>query len=180
LTTETLGGFFFDAYSEKDFKFAAILPEANLAVIGHWSKQGQLKYDAFAQLGFAAGPEFDLRLSLKGTTVSLAVDGHEVLGHVFNAVSVDGAFGLMSAAGKTSFDRVAVRTDDPAFSEDAVASATTSASAESSGTPSGTTTLEFAVRVLAAESWSEEDDESDEFAITEIPLDPDEEPDLLS
>jgi hypothetical protein len=182
LTAETLGGFFFDAYSEKDFKFAAILPEANLAVIGHWSKQGQLKYDAFAQLGFAAGPEFDLRLSLKGTTVSLAVDGHEVLGHVFNAVSVDGAFGLMSAAGKSSFDRVAVRTDDPAFSEDALASATASASAESSSATSGstTTTLDYAVRVLAAESWSEEDEESDEFAITEIPLDPDEEPDLLS
>jgi hypothetical protein len=181
LTAETLGGFFFDAYGEKDYKFAGILPEANLAVIGHWTKQGKLKYDAFAQIGFAAGPEFDLRVSLKGTTVSLAVDGHEVLGHVFNAVSVDGAFGLMSAAGQTSFDRVAVRTDDPAFSEDAVDGTAASASAESSSaTPeSTTTTLEYAVSVLAGESWSEEE-ESDAFEITEIPLDSDEEPDLLN
>jgi hypothetical protein len=54
-------------------------------------------------------------VSLTGTTASVSVDGHEVVGHVFNAVGVDGSFGLMTAAGSASFDSVSVRTDDPAL-----------------------------------------------------------------
>ena len=86
-------------------------------VIGHWSKSGTLTYDAVADLSFDAGPEYDLRVSLKGTTVSVSVDGHEVVGHVFNAVVVDGAFGLITAAGGASYDSVTVKTDDPAVGE---------------------------------------------------------------
>lgn len=47
--------------------------------------------------------------------MSVAVDGHEVLGHVFNAVVVDGAFGLLAADSGASFDSVRITTDDPAY-----------------------------------------------------------------
>jgi Ca2+-binding RTX toxin-like protein len=119
-TTDTLGGFFFDYYSERDYKLTAVLPGTNEVVIGHWGKNGTLKYDAIAELPFVAGPEYDMRVSLKGTTVSVAVKGgddvyHEVLGYVFYAVTVDGSFGLLSMDGQTSFDQFAMNTDDPAF-----------------------------------------------------------------
>ena len=39
------------------------------------------------------------------------------VGHVFNAVSVDGDFGLFSKDGSGSFDDVTVKTDDPVFLE---------------------------------------------------------------
>jgi hypothetical protein len=38
-----------------------------------------------------------------------------MVGHVFNAVNVDGDFGLLSKDGASSFDEVTVKTDDPAF-----------------------------------------------------------------
>jgi hypothetical protein len=37
------------------------------------------------------------------------------VGYVFNAVTVDGAFGLLSKDGQSAFDTVTVKTDDPAF-----------------------------------------------------------------
>ena len=118
-TTDSLGGFFFDYYGEQDYKFAGVLPDTDQVVIGHWTRSGSLVYDAVADLGFDAGPEYDLRVSLRGTTASVSVDGHEVVGYVYNAVGVDGAFGLMTAAGGTSFDSVTVRTDDPTLGEPA-------------------------------------------------------------
>jgi hypothetical protein len=38
-----------------------------------------------------------------------------MVGHVFNAVTVDGDFGLLSKDGASSFDEVTVKTNDPAF-----------------------------------------------------------------
>jgi Ca2+-binding RTX toxin-like protein len=116
LTTEAFGGFFFDHYGEQDYKFAAIAPAAGQVVIGHWSRGG-VALDAVADLPFATGAEVGLRVSLSGTTLSVAVDGHEVLGHVFNAVVVDGDFGLLARGGASSFDAAELRTDDVAFSD---------------------------------------------------------------
>jgi hypothetical protein len=115
LSSEGLGGFFFDHYGDQAYKFAGALPETSQVVIGHFTKNGALKYDAVADLPFALGQEFDLRVSLKGTTVSVAVNGHDVLGYTFNAVVVDGTFGLLSRHGGSSFDAITVATDDPAF-----------------------------------------------------------------
>ena len=62
-----------------------------------------------------------MALSLKGTTVdvSLKEEGkpnwQAMAGYVFNAVTVDGRFGLLAKEGSASFDTVTVRTDDPAF-----------------------------------------------------------------
>jgi hypothetical protein len=40
------------------------------------------------------------------------------VGYVFNAVVVDGSFGLLSKDGSSSFDTLMVKTDDPAFREE--------------------------------------------------------------
>ncbi len=109
------GGFFFDGYGDRDYKWVLVEPATDRVLIGHWGRNGTPSLDASASLGFDAGPDYDLRVSLKGTTVSVAVDGHEVLGHVFNAVVVDGAFGLLAADSGASFDSVRISTDDPAF-----------------------------------------------------------------
>ena len=45
----------------------------------------------------------------------MAVDGHAVLGHVFNALLVDGGFGLLAVDGAASFDAVTVETNDPVY-----------------------------------------------------------------
>ena len=115
LSAESLGGFFFDYYGEQDYKFAGIVPGADQVMIGHWSRQGVLEVDALADLGFSIGPEIDLTVALKGTTVSVNVDGHEVLGHAFYSVVVDGAFGLLTDGGASSFAFASMATDDPAF-----------------------------------------------------------------
>ena len=58
-----------------------------------------------------------LGFTLKGTTVSVTLNGSQVLGHVFNSLLVDGEFGIVTT-GTGSFDEVSVSTDDPAFQSD--------------------------------------------------------------
>ena len=58
------------------------------------------------------GADYQLEVTLKGTTVSVSIDGQAVLGHVFNAVVVDGDFGLITRDAASSFESVTVRTDD--------------------------------------------------------------------
>jgi hypothetical protein len=117
LSSGAFGGLFFDYYGEHDYKFAAIAPGSGQVVIGHWSRGSSVQIDAVADVPFATGADIDLRVSLKGTTASVSVNGHELVGHVFNAVVVDGDFGLLSRDGASSFDAVEMRTDDPAFAE---------------------------------------------------------------
>ena len=121
----TLGGVVFDHYPDGTYKFAGVLADTNQVVIGHVGKAGTVVYDAVANITFArpSNTDYTLRVSLQGATVSVAVLGgsgpnqtwYEVVGHVFNAVVVDGQAGLLSAGGASSFDAFAIRTDDPAF-----------------------------------------------------------------
>ena len=67
------------------------------------------------RFGIVAGEDYTLQVTLKGTTVSVALDGQVVLGHAFYAVTVDGGFGLMTLDGTSSFAIVTVSTDDPAY-----------------------------------------------------------------
>jgi len=50
--------------------------------------------------------------TLKGSTVSVAVDGYTVASYAYNALVVDGRFGLLSRGGVTSFDSVTVKSND--------------------------------------------------------------------
>jgi hypothetical protein len=115
LSTQASGGFVFDAYGPDEFKFVYANAQTGQVVIGHRTARSGWVIDASAARPVIAGTDFDLGMSLKGSTVSVMVNGQAVVGHAFNAVVVDGGFGVLSRNGSSSFDSVRVRTDDPAF-----------------------------------------------------------------
>jgi hypothetical protein len=127
VSPDTLGGVVFDYYTDGTFKFAGVLADTNQVVIGHVGKSGNIVYDAVADITFSlpSSDEYQLRVALQGATTSVAVLGgkgpnqtwYEVVGHAFNAVTVDGQAGLISVSGQSTFDDFAIRTDDPAFLE---------------------------------------------------------------
>ena len=113
--TETLGGLVFDAYGSADFKFVALMAESDQVVIGHHTALGQWVYDAVLGRAIDAGAEYELAVRLDGTRVHVALDGIALLDHAYNAVVVDGGFGLLTGTGGSSFDRVSFETSDPAL-----------------------------------------------------------------
>ena len=125
VNTSGVGGVVFDHYDAESYKFAAIAPETNQLVIGHRSAKTGMVYDATFDIGLTEGTDYILNVSLKGSTVSAsvksidAINWQGIVGHAFNAVTVDGGFGLLSLGGMSSFDQVTVKTDDPFFRDDA-------------------------------------------------------------
>ena len=63
----------FDYYGPTSFKFAAILEESNLVVIGHYTAKRGWSHDAVVDMDIKAGKDYDMGVSLKGTTVSVSV-----------------------------------------------------------------------------------------------------------
>ena len=132
--TDATTGIVFDYYGSDDFKYAGLSATGDTLVIGHL-KSGKWIVDASTDFDIESGVDYELALSLKGTTVdvSLKVAGAEnwqtKLGHLFNGVVVDGAFGLLAKEGTASFDTLTVKTNDPAFETDD-ASAMTAATSQ--------------------------------------------------
>jgi Ca2+-binding RTX toxin-like protein len=124
LSTGSIGGFVFDFYDESHFKFAAIDADNDVAVIGHYTAKSGWVVDASFGFLFEPGQDYELMLSLKGSTVFLAAKKAGVqywqamVSHVFNAVTVDGDFGLLSKDDSSSFDLAGVKTNDPAFRDE--------------------------------------------------------------
>jgi hypothetical protein len=114
ITTAGRAGIVFDRYADNTFKFAAIDAATDQVMIGHHTEQRGFVIDAVAPRTIGAGTAYELRVSLKGSTVSLVLDGQVLLGYVFNAATVDGGFGLM-ACNAATFDDVTVKTDDSAI-----------------------------------------------------------------
>jgi hypothetical protein len=121
LNTDGAGGVVFDYYGPTNFKFAAISVESSQIIIGHHTDKRGWSYDTMVEMDIEAGKDCDMAVSLKGTTVSVSVktagspNWQVIVGYVFNAVVVDGEFGLLTKDGNSSFDEVTVKTDDPAF-----------------------------------------------------------------
>ena len=113
--TSSLGGFVFDAYDLDEYKFVALDVAAQRIVVGQ-RKGGSIKIQASFSWALQAGVDYDVRIILKGTGVSITINGVAVGGYVFFAALVDGAFGLLAGGSGTSFDRFRVVTDDRAFS----------------------------------------------------------------
>jgi len=111
IRTEGSAGLVFDYYSDEDFKFVAMIAETDQLVVGHRTSKGWF-YDAIYSTEIDVGMDNDLTVSLKGTTVSVMLDGQAVLGHVFNSIVTDGDFGMLSRYGLSAFDYVTVKTDD--------------------------------------------------------------------
>jgi subtilisin-like proprotein convertase family protein len=115
LSTRDMAGLVFDQYGPDDFKFVALSATTNEVVIGHHTARHGWKVDAVVERTIESGYDYDLKITLKGTTISVALDGQAVLGYVFNALLVDGSFGLFTNHAASSFDVVTVQTDDPAY-----------------------------------------------------------------
>jgi hypothetical protein len=79
---------------------------------------------------------------LKGSTVSVALNGNVVLGFAYNAALADGGVGLLARGGAASFDTVTLKTNDAA-----VASQTVLLSA---GTVQVTAAAEPLIKTMAA------------------------------
>ena len=84
-------------------------------VIGHNTPRKGLVIDSSIDRSIVAGQDYKLKITLDGTTVSVELDIQIVLGHAFNAVVVDGAYGLYSHGGDASFNTFTVQTDDRAY-----------------------------------------------------------------
>jgi len=130
-TSGTSAGVVFDYYDANNFKFAAIVAGSNQVVIGHHTKSGWI-IDASASRTIAAGTDYSLSVTLKGTTVSVSVNGQSMLGFVFNAAVVDAQAGLFTRDGSSSFASYAVKTDDVKFAATVLPKAAMGESAASS------------------------------------------------
>ena len=115
LQTTTFAGLVFDQYAPDDFKFAAISPETNQVILGHYTARGGWKIDAALSRTFIVGQDYELEVTLKGTTASVSLNGQAVVGFVYNAATMDGSFGTFTDRSTASFDRVSLFTNDLAF-----------------------------------------------------------------
>ncbi len=142
-TVNTAGraGFVFDRYAADAFKFVAIDAARDQVIIGHYTAKTGWVNDAVVSKLIDAGTDYSLGLSLKGSTVSVTLDGQSVAGYVYNAVTVDGHFGLISSAGQASFDDLTVKTSDRAFAAVAAGSSATASTAMPAQTADGSLAL---------------------------------------
>jgi hypothetical protein len=105
------GGFVFDHYDADRFKFVTI--SAGKITLGHHTARGWFADSVYTNANLLkTGVDLSLTLTLKGTTVSVTVNGQFALNFVYNALVGDGDFGLLSRTGTTSFDTVTVKSDD--------------------------------------------------------------------
>jgi hypothetical protein len=113
VSASSIGGIVFDQYSPTDFKFVAISAATQQILIGHYSERsGWVVDSAIARPGLAAGVDYALGVSLKGSTASITLDGSTVFSYSFNATIVDGAVGVMARGGSVSFDSFGLKTND--------------------------------------------------------------------
>ena len=127
--TQSVGGVVFDQYPTR-FKFATISTDNDQLIIGHFTERKGWSYDSIVDVpaGVDAGSDYELAVSLKGTTVSVSLASPSsamnllaIAGHVFNGVVVDGGFGLSGMTGESSFDTLTVKTDDPSLGDQLLA-----------------------------------------------------------
>jgi hypothetical protein len=114
LKTTARAGFIFDQYSETDYKWAAIDVQTQKVLIGHRSGNNWV-IDASVSKTLVAGTDYTLGLTLRGSTVSVTLDGQTMVSYAYNAVTIDGRFGVFAKGGSVSLDSMTVKTNDPAI-----------------------------------------------------------------
>ncbi len=105
------GGFVYDRYAADDFKFVTL--SAGKITLGHRTAKGWFTDAVYNNATLATGTDYTLGLILKGTTVSVTLNGQTVLSRAYNALVTDGDFGLFGRSGVTSFDTVTFKSDAP-------------------------------------------------------------------
>jgi len=155
VSTSGRAGFVFDRYDDGSFKFAALDAAAGQVIIGHYTAKSGWVSDATVAKTIGAG-DSTLGVTLKGTTVSVTLNGQTVLGYAFNATTVDGRFGLLASGGQASFDDLRVMTDDPAFADSGGGSMIAAASDVDSGSASTLTQSELdAIATVVMSQWTD-------------------------
>ena len=113
LRAQGIAGITFDVYGPENFKFAALSVDTDQVIIGHHTAHNGWAVDAAADWILEEGTDYDITVSLKGLTVSVFVEQQAVVGHAFNALTVDGEYGLIARSEGASFDEFTIRTNDP-------------------------------------------------------------------
>jgi Ca2+-binding RTX toxin-like protein len=155
LKRDSTGGVVFDQYGESDFKFVFI--DANGVVsIGHQSGSSWA-IEASAAMPAQVKGDYDIKVSLVGSTVNVIIDNQTVVSHAYNALTGDGAIGLLASGDNVSFDDIVISTNDPAYL-DAVTGDALRATGDAASTPG--ITLEDGVNLqpildAAVGRWSE-------------------------
>jgi hypothetical protein len=134
-------GFVFDRYSDTDFKFAAIDLATKQVLIGHRTAGGWVVDAAVSNTSLSATREYLFGVSLRGSTVSVTLNGQAAVGFAFNGVAVDGRFGLFSKGASASFNWVTVRTNDPSVPTTQMSAAGTSLATKGWTAPTASPTL---------------------------------------
>jgi len=153
-----MGGVIFDRYADDDFKFVAIDAKGDRLIFGHVDPKRGLQIDHSIARTFDPGVEYALKLTMKGASVSVTVNGAAAGSWGYNSAVVDGEIGLFTKGGNSSFDSLRIRTNDPAFATSSTGSMTaSSAIANPEADASRVVTLEQleAIGVAAADLWIE-------------------------
>ncbi|HEV8378215.1 MAG TPA: hypothetical protein VGP99_05155, partial [Tepidisphaeraceae bacterium] len=115
LKTNGIGGIVFDENATNHFKFVALDVPSQKLLVGHFEPNRGWSIDASVPRSLSASTDYALGLTMKGASVSVTLNGAFALSWGFNAPVVDGAVGVVSRNGTTSFDVYRIRTNDPAF-----------------------------------------------------------------
>ena len=102
--TDAIGGIFFDGYADDRFKFVALDVAADQVLVGHQEPRKGWVVDAAIDHSLNSSLDYDLKLVMKGSSVSVTVNGQLVTSHGFNAPVVDGDVGLLISGGNSAFD----------------------------------------------------------------------------
>jgi len=150
VNTQGDAGIVYDYYGTDDYKFVAIDVVGARLVMGHYRIGSGLVIDSETAVDVQAGVDYKLALTLKGTTVSISVDDMDeqnpgylaIAGYVYNGITLDGAFGLISTNGESSFDDLTFRSDDAGLVPLEAPEALMAAEAASPFDPGGSITAE--------------------------------------
>jgi hypothetical protein len=115
LNTTQIGGIAFDAYGTNDLKFVALDVTTQRVLIGHITPRNQWVIDAAVSRSLVAGMDYAVKLTLKGTAVSVSINGAFTMSYGFKSPIADGKTGTLARGGTTSFDSFRMLTNDAAL-----------------------------------------------------------------
>jgi hypothetical protein len=113
LVSGSAGGVVFDQYGDSDYKFVFI-DETGQVSIGHQSGNNWA-IEATAEMPAQVRGDYNIKVSLVGSTVSVIIDNQSVVSHAYNALTGDGGIGLLSASTNALFESISISTNDPAY-----------------------------------------------------------------
>ncbi|MGH9282894.1 MAG: Calx-beta domain-containing protein, partial [Acidimicrobiales bacterium] len=112
LTTGGVAGLVFDHYAPDRFKYVVLDVAGGRGVVGHRTSAGWFE-DAVLLRALSPSTSYTLRIALDGATVTVFVDGTQVLARTYASLLNDGRIGLLARTGAASFASLTLQTDDP-------------------------------------------------------------------